>query len=195
LYDASGRSHYNYFRDFDPATGRYVEKDPAGLAGGLNPYAYVRGNPISGRDPYGLSSQDVANAWTWLQQNYPDLTNSVSSVSGSPLLNESGYADGFYNPFNNSIAIAKSYYTTPCLSDTQKSHLLQVLAHEALHVYLDGKIGAWDYFEYNYRSGYHTWIVSTAAAISSYYDGMVVPGTPPPSINTYPDQFFDQNDY
>nr|WP_236215597.1 hypothetical protein [Pseudomonas otitidis] len=24
---------YNYFRDYDPETGRYVESDPIGLAG------------------------------------------------------------------------------------------------------------------------------------------------------------------
>jgi hypothetical protein len=160
----------------------------------INAYAYAAGNPISRIDPYGLSPQDVANAWSWLQQNYPDLTNGVSSVNSSSLLSESGYADGFYNPFTNSIAVPESYYTTNCLTDTQKSHLLQSLAHEALHVYLDSKIGAVDYFEYNNRSGYHAWITNTAAAIATYYDAMVPPGTSLPSINTYPDPFFDPND-
>lgn len=31
-----GRVHYNYFRDYDPSTGRYTTSDPIGLAGGLN---------------------------------------------------------------------------------------------------------------------------------------------------------------
>ncbi|PTU76511.1 sugar-binding protein [Pseudomonas mangrovi] len=54
-YDAETGLHYNYFRDYDPETGRYVESDPIGLAGGINTYGYVGGNPLTYFDPNGLT--------------------------------------------------------------------------------------------------------------------------------------------
>ena len=53
MLDQAARLHYNYFRDYDPATGRYIESDPIGLAGGINTYGYVGQNPLSWTDPYG----------------------------------------------------------------------------------------------------------------------------------------------
>ena len=47
--------HYNYFRDYDPSIGRYVESDPKGIDAGLNTYAYVDSSPLTWTDAYGLA--------------------------------------------------------------------------------------------------------------------------------------------
>jgi RHS repeat-associated protein len=51
--DASGLL-YRRNRYYDPATGRFTQEDPIGLAGGLNLYGFANGDPVSYSDPYGL---------------------------------------------------------------------------------------------------------------------------------------------
>jgi len=53
-FDTETQTHYNYFRDYDPATGRYLTSDPIGLGGGLNTYMYSFADPVSLSDPWGL---------------------------------------------------------------------------------------------------------------------------------------------
>lgn len=52
--DANGLM-YRRNRYYDPNTGRFTQEDPIGIAGGLNLYAFGGGDPLTYRDPYGLS--------------------------------------------------------------------------------------------------------------------------------------------
>lgn len=51
--DSVSELNYNWTRYYDPALGRYMRPDSIGLAGGMNLYAYVNGNPVSLVDPNG----------------------------------------------------------------------------------------------------------------------------------------------
>jgi RHS repeat-associated protein len=51
--DSESGFHYNFFRDYDPQTGRYLEPDPIGQAGGLALYPYAEGDPVNLFDFFG----------------------------------------------------------------------------------------------------------------------------------------------
>ena len=55
-YDQASGLYYNYYRDYDPATGRYVESDPIGFNGGISTYGYAGSTPTGVIDANGLAS-------------------------------------------------------------------------------------------------------------------------------------------
>ena len=57
--DEETNLHYNRFRYYDPAVGRFITQDPVGLLGGDNNYQYAK-NPVSWVDPLGLTSKDCS---------------------------------------------------------------------------------------------------------------------------------------
>jgi RHS repeat-associated protein len=61
-FDAETGLHYNYFRHYDPASGRFTQGDPIGLKGGINVYLYALANPIRWIDRFGLEECDPVAA-------------------------------------------------------------------------------------------------------------------------------------
>jgi RHS repeat-associated protein len=74
-YDAASGLNYNYFRDYEPGTGRYVQSDPIGLDGGVSTYGYTGGNPVMFADPSGLLrfSPEV-------RQKFPKTVRHINSL-------------------------------------------------------------------------------------------------------------------
>ncbi|UYK67864.1 hypothetical protein NG831_06800 [Xanthomonas sacchari] len=63
-YDALSGLNQNYFRDYEPGTGRYVQSDPIGIDGGPSTYSYVEHAPLGYVDPAGLERVIVV-PWWW----------------------------------------------------------------------------------------------------------------------------------
>jgi len=92
-YQAETGLNQNWFRDYDPAPGRYVESDPIGLRGGsISTYAYVNNGPILYVDPLGL-------CWFYVQST-GELLHLDANGFADYFVNGgySGYGAGVNNP-------------------------------------------------------------------------------------------------
>jgi RHS repeat-associated protein len=134
-YDKETGLHYNGRRYYDPQSGRYLTPDPIGLAGGMNVYGYVGGNPVSGIDPLGLTQRDIDTARVIAMQSQGDLefpdhyviTDLGKDLDGSNIV-------GYTLP-RVGTQLDDSYLEK--LSDKQAAELLDTIIHEAVHYSLD----------------------------------------------------------
>ena len=65
------------WRWYQPDTGRFIMRDPIGIDGGLNLYAYCGNNPLAAVDPMGLEWCETGPAWA------SAIINVSGGVSGS----------------------------------------------------------------------------------------------------------------
>ena len=73
--DAETGLAYYGLRYYSPRIGRFINRDPIGEQGGLNTYAFVRNNPVTGIDILGLDGQDPAPNPTNPDPNDPNNQN------------------------------------------------------------------------------------------------------------------------
>jgi RHS repeat-associated protein len=99
-FDEETQYHYNYFRNYDPRLGRFLEPDPIGTAGGTNLYAYAELDPLRRTDPLGLYTEIIR----WASS--PGLSGSWGHISGN--IDGKNYSFG-PNGWDTRYPLAKDY--------------------------------------------------------------------------------------
>ena len=70
-------------RWYDPSSGRFLQRDPIGIIGGLNTYNYVQANPTYGVDPEGLRDDAAWDSYyRWRDQLPPDERSEIDKAAG-----------------------------------------------------------------------------------------------------------------
>jgi RHS repeat-associated protein len=91
-----GGTWYRRNRSYDPASGRFTQEDPIGLAGGMNLYGFGAGDPINHSDPFGLCPKSAGgDGKTEEMSDCPAGTsgwyaNRIANGTGNQVLNEVG---------------------------------------------------------------------------------------------------------
>jgi RHS repeat-associated protein len=101
-YDSETGLNQNMARDYDPQVGRYIESDPTGLSAGVNTYEYVRNNPVSLFDRYGLLPGDC-----YLTENAAGA-NAVNDINWQSIQTNTEYAGSVYQNADGTYS-----YTAP----------------------------------------------------------------------------------
>lgn len=128
-YDAETGTFYNYYRDLDPKTGRYLESDPTGLAAKqFSTYTYVGGNPLRYFDPLGLTQQDVDEMTCFARANNKDLK--IPDPNMTTLPDGIAGSTGIW-PWSGT-EVSESLYGGKLTPD-QRVDLYDTIVHESWH--------------------------------------------------------------
>jgi RHS repeat-associated protein len=115
-FDTETNLHYNYFRDYDPRTGRYIESDPIGLKAGLNTYLYANANPTVHIDPTGKQ--------TGVAEGYVVIGGVLVAAAGAKACAETNCTKPITDAIDNALdAIIKM-----CTTDDEEKDCEDIIA-------------------------------------------------------------------
>ena len=132
--DIESGLYYNFYRYYDPKTGRYVTADPIGQDGGANIYTYVGGNPLYWIDPLGLAGtlvihssgsggSSMMSGHSWI--NFTPDSTGTSTTYGTWGNNPGGLGDGLHE--NLEAGRTGDASRTTRLNDSQEKKLSDII--------------------------------------------------------------------
>lgn len=134
-FDEEAGSFYNYLRTYDAASGKFTQADPMGMAGGMNRYNYVKGNPLRYTDPRGLKVVFTGSSATQaaLQSAYNDVASTLLGSQLTKALEDSSIVytitnqengNAYFDPTTNIISVDPNFHP-PTNVDTGSACALQ----------------------------------------------------------------------
>ena len=149
--DGATNLYYYRARYYNPALGRFISSDPLGLGGGLNTYAYARGNPVGFSDPMGLFIVEVGTPaeiyeielqLQELSQQSPSAASLIQSLRNNPtdIFIKASFTPNQYQPAMPCSAGVITYNPFSFAIGPQPWEVRPPevgLAHELIHAYHD----------------------------------------------------------
>ncbi len=129
-FDKESGLHYNWWRYYQPGSGRYVTGDPLGLEGGINNYIYANSSPVLTFDYSGLWS---TNAHNELLLRFSNMRG-FSEAQLRGIQAGSAYADSIVQ--GNQLAIFSYIHATTSSAIPDKAEACKK-ANEFIDLWLD----------------------------------------------------------
>ena len=119
-YDAETGLNYNYFRDYNPVIGRYVEADPIGIEEGANHlYSFVDEKPLSKVDLDGLTVAPCCGMTSDMpKQEVMTGLECMSKCLNTTILISSGWRNKKQN--KGAGGVERSYHLTGLAADVHE---------------------------------------------------------------------------